>query len=357
MDYSISILAAIYRLNSNLLRINTKKTDTLVARYAVKFDVGDIDGDSFDDLIIWSNQLLISPKDSVDHYLEIIYGKADFSSKDSIPDVEFHREQYPFLKDQFTIVDLNGDGIDDICFMILDTLLFQLGKKKRFTVLGPFEHIPNPDQTQFRINSDLFRIGDFNGDGYDDFMTIVYHKQFAAWFFTVYLCGPHWYTIPAYYYLRGGNDLRNLANDVSGIGDINGDGGAEYLITKPIGEMRNDFLTYNDGYFVVVKSDTLLKLGVNDAEHPPADFKLHFYPNPSTSNGVIEISQRREREEQMDIFLTDVLGRRVLSVYRGEISGAVARFPINLAQLQSGTYYIHLVTQSASLVKKIIHVK
>ena len=100
-----------------------------------------------------------------------------------------------------------------------------MGKKAKIGSLGPFVTLADPDYTDFVFIPDIKTIGDINGDGYNDFAITMYARIAASRFYVIFLCGPNWYTKPAYYYHYPGFDSGYI-RDWCGIGDQNGDGGA-----------------------------------------------------------------------------------------------------------------------------------
>ncbi len=123
-----------------------------------------------------------------------------------------------------------------------------------------------------------------------------------------------------------------------------------------MGEMRNDFFSYNDGYFVVVKSDTLLRLGVNDFPQHSTKYMLNVYPNPTLNKTTISFQLINHEIEKIRVSLYDIFGRKIYDIYEGELRNGAYSYQLNTSALFSGLYFINLVVGSKSILKKIINI-
>ena len=134
---------------------------------------GDIDGDGFDDFVIWLQQPNRDPNKRV---LLLFYGRAEFPPELSIvhADAEFHMD----LGDQSGPVgDLNGDGLDDLMLMRTNSVEFVFGSKRRLQGLiapnsaGPVwtaGELPPPFPAGFVTQFFAMPAGDLDGDGCAD---------------------------------------------------------------------------------------------------------------------------------------------------------------------------------------------
>lgn len=343
-------------------RLSYYNRDSLDAQYAKLLDCADLNGEGFDDLVIFSQRLLSRTEAVFDFNLEIYYGKADISQKDSIPDASFHSADYPFLTEDlnkingFSMVDLNGDKKMELCFRQGDSLIFQMGHADKLKKLGPFESIPNVDTNRFVVNPKLQRIGDVNGDGYPDLLLVMSNRNIPAAYFTVYLCGPRWYTIPAYYYLYSGLNIGNIT-DYCGIGDVNGDGGAEFMISRPRGENNGDPFSYQNGHFIIIKSDTLLKLRVESSETERSIIDFNMYPNPAVGTSTIEVINKGALSEHVELELTDTAGKAQSKILEECVDPGIHRFHVDFSRRAHGMYFLRLMTKNKVTLKKIINIR
>ncbi|MCL2512168.1 MAG: T9SS type A sorting domain-containing protein [Bacteroidales bacterium] len=74
---------------------------------------------------------------------------------------------------------------------------------------------------------------------------------------------------------------------------------------------------------------------------------LQVYPNPTTGELTIEISDMRY--EISDIEIYDVFGRKQISNLKSQISN-----PIDVSHLPSGIYFIRITTENGVITKKVI---
>jgi PKD repeat protein len=80
---------------------------------------------------------------------------------------------------------------------------------------------------------------------------------------------------------------------------------------------------------------------------------FNIYPNPIEENSVIafELSEK----ENLDITIQDVLGRKISSVFTGDLSAGQHQFSIgNDASLSSGIYFVKVTLNGKSFTKKLI---
>lgn len=82
-----------------------------------------------------------------------------------------------------------------------------------------------------------------------------------------------------------------------------------------------------------------------------ASFKV--FPTIIQSSGTLEI-KTEEPLHDAQIVLFDHLGKRVKSVFSGDISTGRHLFSIENTQLASGQYFIHLITNEGSKVERVI---
>lgn len=142
-------------------------------QFGVVENVGDVNGDGYEDLIVGAPAYL--PFTESDGYAKLYLGGADF---DTIADLEFRIYDNQIISFGRTIAgngDLNGDGYSDFAIADPNYGDFNVGKVYIYFGGSELDTIPeliltlNPAQyfhTQFGFSMSMS--GDINDDGYDD---------------------------------------------------------------------------------------------------------------------------------------------------------------------------------------------
>lgn len=102
----------------------------------------------------------------------------------------------------------------------------------------------------------------------------------------------------------------------------------------------NIFFDIND------KNFTINPLGIEENNLANS---LNLYPNPT--EGVLNISTQFENQENMQIFITDVLGQLIYSTAPVRTSGEL--LTIDLRNEANGIYFVELRTENGRIVKKV----
>ena len=203
--------------------------DTLSGMGTSVRGIGDFNGDGFNDIAVGSPGAN-SGKGSV----TIHYGREDFGYIPSVETINGVTSETGFGSEIISLGDINGDGMSDI--MVAD------GSSNARIILGG-----GAGQTSADLNGAGYElngmggIGDFNGDGHDDFVVsmantdhsklyVVYGKDGGAPILNFdYLKDPH----NAFEMIYNGATINDGMLEISGVGDINGDGRADFGIGVP----------------------------------------------------------------------------------------------------------------------------
>ncbi len=244
--------------------------------------IGDINGDGYDDFILWMKTGIPSHDQAV---IKLYLGSADF---DLNPDMIFHypgSDSLNYLGGGYGIGDVNNDGYDDF---ILSAAFggLNLTKGKVFLFYGG-QNIDTIPVAEFYQTGPLYDefgdpivgLGDINCDGYNDFAVCSHYN---------------WSDGKGYVYLFWGGDSISWENSltlssgtigdffgesVANIGDINDDGFDDIAVGA------SDELGFNDS------AKTYIYYGGNDMDNSP-DFIL---PGAGVSNfGDINGDGKRE---------------------------------------------------------------
>lgn len=81
---------------------------------------------------------------------------------------------------------------------------------------------------------------------------------------------------------------------------------------------------------------------------------LNIYPNPVTGgNSTLEF-QMKEAQENVSIYLTDVVGKTVRTLYNGSLTSDLYQFDVNTSQLKSGIYFLSIATKEGRITRKLM---
>lgn len=219
--------------------------------------IGDFNGDGYADFVVGAPQAGGSTNGSVRMY----FGNANGTT--TVSDMIMGEAGEGLGEDAFGIGDINGDGLSD---MIVGTnnnggkIFFGMGGNTIGTAAVELD-IPAGGTNNYVITGGG-GIGDFNGDGYDDFVIaigdndstsayVVYGKQDWSTTSTIdasYLKNPENAQEIRY---NGANNAHDI--EISGIGDINGDGYDDFAIGLPD---VNGGAAGNGGFAVIYGRDT-----------------------------------------------------------------------------------------------------
>lgn len=191
--------------------------------------IGDFNGDGFNDIAVGSPGAGGGLGNVVIHY-----GRADFGITPHVDTINGITGETGFGSEIISLGDINGDGLSDL--MVGD------GALNARIILGG-----GAGETSANLNGGGYEfngaggIGDFNGDGYDDFVVsmadsqqsklyVVYGKDGGAPVLNFdYLKDPN----NAFEMIYNGATNNDGMLEISGIGDINGDGRSDFAIGVP----------------------------------------------------------------------------------------------------------------------------
>ncbi len=328
--------------------------------YGQYFQVGNINGDEYDDLLLSSRVQTIppNPQDSLD-VLHIYLGSENFSFVENGESYRYesrlknYNYSYGWFSRQFSIMDINGDGYSDLVISHWfkdSTSHIHFGSINVIDTIPSF-YITDPDTTRedIIIGQICHDVGDWNNDGYNDFLLKV--AGFKT--FSVHLGGP---------YLNNRNPygLKGLLESCSttyphkaiSCDDQNGDGIKDYVVIAPcIGD---------NGYVIIYKGRDDIIVGVNEEETEtlPLQFRLEQnYPNPF--NPVTSIQYSVSNRQFVTIKVYDVLGKEIATLVNEEKPAGEYEneFDAEKYKLSSGTYFYKLKTSQGELSKKMIYLK
>ncbi len=328
-------------------------------KYGYFFQIGNINGDNYDDLLVSSNlcRTIGTKPDSV-HNLHIFYGSSNFTAISGNESLNYSSYVNPwdstagwFLM-KFSVDDINGDGIDDL---VVARSFYD--KPRRTNVhygsLNGIDTIPSFSFIQ-DTTTDLFlsagsmthNIGDFNDDGYNDFIMQAAHQVFV-----LHLVGP---------YVSNSNryGARGYINATSifppkgvNLGDQSGDGIKDIAVISPA------YNSTSNGY-VLILGGRRIATDIEQPEFLPKQLNLYQnYPNPF--NPLTNITYSLPERSFVTIKVYDLLGKEIAILVNEEKPAGKYEIEFDAARfnLSSGVYFYRITAGDYVSTKKMMLVK
>ena len=318
--------------------------------YGYFFQIGNINGDNYDDLLISSKirTLPLDPRDSLD-VLQIYYGKEYFTCYEDNEDIRYESRVDPksdwkgwFLR-TFSVDDINGDGIDDLVvgrssynYPHLTTVHY--GSVNGIDTIPSFTFIQDTTTDLFFSAGGVTQnIGDYNNDGYDDFIMSPSGYQI----FTLHLGGLNVNNINKYGargYSNGGSVFPRRGVNM---GDQTNDN-------------INDIAVIGGGYVLMLYGKDI-PTDVEKSNEIPRSFNLYQnYPNPFNPKTII--SWQSSVSGNLKITVYDSLGKEV-AVLLNEVrlpGKYEIEFDADKYKLSSGVYFYKLKAEGGEITRKMI---
>ncbi len=321
--------------------------DTSGKTIIANFQFGDINGDGKTD--IWYQTTY---KDTNVHLIDsistgnLILGNENW---DTIAVLRLKQGQHKWRFDAMQFIgDINGDGKEDIIMPSYGNFTYYM---KNSILYGNYPLDTIPKVILNTQNSDLLRfekVGDVNGDGYNDFLSRERGGYAVA---KLWLGGKDMnaHNLPV---AAWGDQDDFFAGVIKGVGDVNGDGVNDFCIGT-----ATTSGTCIDGYFIIYSGDTSMKVGIQDAQNPKTqDYKLDEpYPNPF--NPTTAISYELAKAGYVGLVVYDVLGKVVKSLVNEQQQAGRYTVAFNASNLPSGIYFYTMKSGSFTSTKKMLLIK
>lgn len=296
-------------------------TPANVHQQALALSFGDLNNDGYDDFV--SNDL----------NSDIIWIFTGSACPDTTPAVTL--DQYSMLRGAI-LTDINGDRFDDLIVIQRSGLVTVHFGSEELLLEASFE-VEIPGEVALPR---FYSAGDFNGDGYNDFMTTDY-SPYQGWGVFNMFMGTRWPGVQHAFRIRGRTDAPFLVgiSKACGLGDINGDGIDDILIGA-----QNDDFDGRRGRAVVMAGDST-SYTVPVSQFPPVtpqEFDVSVYPNPFNSRATIEFDIP-QGSSRIGIEVFNTLGQRVLTENLPAL-GTKMRYFLNADNWSSGTYFVKVNT-------------
>lgn len=322
--------------------------------------VGNINNDSYDDLLFSSNQprTVGVSYDSI-NYLHIFYGSENFSAIQGNESVLYSSFVNPpdstagwFIRG-FSVDDINADGIDDLVvgrssynYPHISTVHY--GSTDGIDTIPSFTFIQDTTILYFFSAGGVTQnIGDYNMDGYDDFiMSPAGYQQFALHFGGPEVNNNNRYGARGYSNANGvfpekGVNMLDQTND--GVNDI--------------AVIVNAAYPYRDGYVLMLYGQDI-PTDVKDDKFQPQGFSLYQnFPNPF--NPITKIKYAVGIGQYATLKVYDVLGNEIATLVNEVQQAGEYEIEFNAEKynLSSGVYFYKLKTKGGELSRKMILLK
>jgi hypothetical protein len=323
--------------------------------YGEFFQVGDINGDNIDDLLISSaiNTLPLNPKDSLD-VLQIYYGQENFTAIQGQESEKYTSIVNPddstagwFIR-VFSVDDINGDGIDDIVvgrssYNFPHQSTVHYGSNNGIDTIPSFTFIQDTTTDMFFSAGGITQnIGDFNNDNFDDI--IMYPSGYQI--FTLHLCGPYVNNKNRYGAKGFSNGSSVIPQKAVNMGDQNNDGIKDVAFTTMTG-------------YALMFYGLNIPTGVDEVIRVPGAFNLlQNYPNPFNPSTII--SWKLNKISFITLKIYDSLGSEITTLVNEEreTGNHQIEFDASKLKLSSGVYFCKLIIRGGeSSTIKMIYMK
>ena len=327
-----------------------------------KFDIGDINGDGFQDLL-FSSRIFTSVMPGIGridslNYLHIFYGSNTPNFILGNEDIKYTSYVRPNIKwaewfvRYFSVDDINCDGYDDVVIgrggYLPRVTNVHYGSPTGIDTIPDFV-IVDPDSNIGLYTGEISQtIGDYNADGYNDFVSRGgYHT------FCLYLGGP---------YISNENPVGALGFAAPGynwafpckaliVSDQTGNGEVELLVNA----RSYDSVSYGYAEMVYGNSGVHTDIGEEtNIKETGMDLKNN-YPNPFNPETVI--SYQLPVNSKVILGIYDILGREVGKLVDEEQEAGKHEVRFNGTGLASGVYIVRFSYRQSDGVEVINSLK
>ncbi len=329
----------------------------------IKLVSGDLNGDSYDELIVWGINSNISWNYD---YIRVYFGSANF---DTVYDVQLNDPSIDphnvgFTHWSLSSFDYNIDGYDDL---FVGGFFIYNGSANFDTI--PEAHLIWPDSSfNAYAGGNLFNAGDINNDGYPDLaigMDIMFGGKGLV---HIKMCNQ--YGIDDDYIIVEPNIGSSFGRAIVNIGDIDRNGVSDILIGEP-----GYILSYLYGKLHFYSGDSTLEpfikdtitLFIKNKKYIKKNFSLYQnFPNPF--NNSTKIIFTLASKSNIEITIYDLHGKIVNrlindTLEQGNHSLIWDGTTNSGKQVSSGIYFYQLKVKDSfskntySQVKKLIYLK
>jgi hypothetical protein len=327
-----------------------------ITRY---FEVGDINGDHYDDLLFSERvRSRVGPSYDTLSLLYIYYGSQNQIYDINNPSilykskVDTYSMNADWFLNYFSLDDINCDGYKDL---VVDRVDFKPDSITAVHFGRPgfngFDTIPNlkiklPDPIEPGIvgRGISQNVGDYNSDGYDDFILCG-----PGSIFWMILGGPHFNNNNPYG-ICGQLNALSYPYKALQVGDQGGYGGNDIIVSilsDQIGWGHIQMFIGNSS----VKTDIKKELDLSTKK----ETILNAYPNPF--NSQIKITYNLKNRGQVNLKLYNSIGQEIALLKNEYENAGVHEINYRNEKLSSGIYFLTLNQSGEIVTQKIVLTK
>jgi hypothetical protein len=327
--------------------------------YGHYFQIGDVNGDNYDDLLLSSRVETIppNPQDSLD-VLHIYLGGENFSFVEGGESLRYESRlknsnySYGWFKREISMMDINGDGFSDLIisqYLKDSTDHVHYGSNSALDTIPSF-YLTDPDTTREDsfVGYMCHDVGDWNNDGYNDFL--LKHSGFKS--FTAHLGGPYINNRNPYGLKGLLEAFAEFPGKAINCSDQSGDGVNDFVVTA------NAYSQDRVGYIIIYRGRDDIVVGVDEEETEtlPLQFRLEQnYPNPFNPSTTVIYQFPVEGLVTLKVY--DLLGREVATLVNEQQQPGSYKVTWNSLDFASGIYFYQLKTKNYVNTKKMILLK
>jgi hypothetical protein len=296
-------------------------------------DYGDLNGDSKSDITIYAR---VGDQPPYSYYRNFYLGNENW---DLIVDQVFYQDQQTFDLGQMRIIkDINGDDKDDL-------LIKAYGGVYPYYWLNSILHGSFPVDTlqdvglntqyeAINLATDA-RVGDVNGDGFNDLMVQTYagYPDVKLW-----LGSSTMYKVPAQ---EWEGTSAGFGRSIAAVGDVNGDSVNDFAICEI--SFGPPFNCSASKVYIFMGDTSVVTTVEEKSLILPEEFKL-FDPYPNPFNPTTVINWQLAVSSHIIVKIYDILGKEIAELINEEQPAGDYKIEFNAGKynLVSGIYFIEL---------------
>ncbi|MBE0643552.1 MAG: FG-GAP repeat protein [Bacteroidetes bacterium] len=294
--------------------LRPEKLDTCHQGYGNYVFCEDANGDGIGDIFISSYLVNINASPRQRYLCTIYYGKENIQEEEVVSTQTIDlTEQNAYAYGQ-TPLDMNNDAIADLPVPGPHGSVYILrGTRSGYSFDNKIT-LRNPDTTICALFlGQCYNVGDFNGDGNDDFLLSYAFNPWTGRIVVLFEGGYAGIKDTALVWLGRYLD-QNYYGRQAAFGDYNGDGLADFCVGSATRNLILPRTNFHRGMFEIVRGDrtTLLTAAMPWYDISDEQIIISLYPNPGQLEFNIEI--QNSTEGSVVVELVSVVGERLKQV-------------------------------------------